>query len=610
MERKMVKNKMSHVLSAILLLMLSACNWGTSDPTLLDGDPPLVPAVQMTVQADTSAPINAVGQTIQYTYNIRNTGTVALPGVITVIGATVNCPPVNTIGDRNEFLDVGEEITCISSYTTVQADLDKGSITTVTTANVNGTLSNEVTTTINTVPNRMLTLTKSASPTTYDTIGQTITYTYVITNSGTLDIGPTQFIVNDTGFSTPHNCGNADTTLAPNATVTCSNSYAVTQADMDAGSINTNATASGGGVGPSQPASATVTKNAGNSSGLTPGSTLQHTVVDGEWLWQIARCYGADPKQVVLANSQLPNSALIKPDTIVSVPNIGSAGKIYGKPCVGTHTVQSGETWNSIAQKYNADPIVLQMVNKNSMPVGSIIKVPLNSAGGTISTPTSEVKALTLTTAANPQTYNQAGQTITFSYSIKNSGNVTLGPAQFTVSGSLFGNTPLNCGAADTTLTPGAAVACTSPYTITEADLTVNTITNNATAAGAGAGPSQTASATINKSVTSLSLVAAASPLTFNQVGQQITYTYVIKNNGNITLGPAQFTITDSLMGNTPFNCGSADVTLAPSEMVTCTTTYTITEADITAVFVTNSAVASGGGAVPSQPASITINKE
>ncbi|HKJ40174.1 MAG TPA: hypothetical protein VJ972_15500, partial [Anaerolineales bacterium] len=144
----------------------------------------------------------------------------------------------------------------------------------------------------------------------------------------------------------------------------------------------------------------------------------------------------------------------------------------------------------------------------------------------------------------------------------------------------------------------------------TEADLTVNSITNNATATGAGAGPSQTASATINKSVTTLSLVAAASPLTFNQVGQQITYTYVIKNNGNITLGPAQFTISDSLMGNTPFNCGSADVTLATSEMVTCTTTYTITEADITAVFVTNSAVASGGGAVPSQPASITINKE
>jgi LysM repeat protein len=48
---------------------------------------------------------------------------------------------------------------------------------------------------------------------------------------------------------------------------------------------------------------------------------------------------------------------------------------------VGNHTVQTGDTWSSIALKYNADATVLQMVNSNTLAVGKAIKVPLNSAG-------------------------------------------------------------------------------------------------------------------------------------------------------------------------------------------------------------------------------------
>jgi LysM repeat protein len=111
---------------------------------------------------------------------------------------------------------------------------------------------------------------------------------------------------------------------------------------------------------------------------------VQHKVVAGEWLWQIARCYGADPAKTLQANPQLANPRYISPDMTVSVPNIGSVGRIYGPPCVGTHTVQAGETWASIAQKYNADPFILQTVNANDLSVGRVLKVPLNSAGATL----------------------------------------------------------------------------------------------------------------------------------------------------------------------------------------------------------------------------------
>ncbi|HKI54834.1 MAG TPA: hypothetical protein VJ987_11970, partial [Anaerolineales bacterium] len=114
--------------SAILMLIVSACSLTGNNPNNpVIADPPLVPAVELTVQADTAAPINTVGQNIAYTYMIKNTGNVPIPGVVSIDGATVNCPAVNTIGNLDEFLDVGEVLTCVSIYTTTQADLDNGS---------------------------------------------------------------------------------------------------------------------------------------------------------------------------------------------------------------------------------------------------------------------------------------------------------------------------------------------------------------------------------------------------------------------------------------------------------------------------------------------------
>ena len=220
-------------------------------------------------------------------------------------------------------------------------------------------------------------------------------------------------------------------------------------------------------------------------------------MVEGEWLWQIARCYGADPVKVSAANP--PTPAKISKGIIVTVPNIGSVGKIYGPPCVVAYTVLAGDTWDSIAAKYNADPTVLKMANANTLTVGSVIKVPINSAGATVALPIATVttNTLTLVTSASPTSYNQVGQLITITYVIKNSGTTTLGPTQFTVTDALFGTSPFNCGAANTTLTPNTTVSCTAAYTISQANLTVASISTNATASGGGAGPSLPASTTI-----------------------------------------------------------------------------------------------------------------
>lgn len=382
------------VLSALTGLVLVSCNlFGTATPARQSSfiiEQPTASlsqlvTIQLTVQADPSTPFSAPGQVINYTYNIKNAGGTSTPGPITVTGAIAICPAINTVGNLDDTFDVNETIVCISTYTITQADLDKGSVTNAATASVNGINSNQVITTLQSAQSLALTLTKTATPATYDHTGQAITYAYVITNNSAATLGPAQFTVSDGGFGTPYNCGGATISLAPNATVTCTATYTITQADMDAGFVSTNATASGGSVGPSQPVSVTITKSSivYNPGNLVPGSTIQHQVVKGEWLWQIARCYGADPAKVVQANPQIPIPAEISPNTTVAVPNIGSVGRIYGPPCVGTYTVQFGDTWNSIAQKYNADPTILQMVNANTLTVGSVIKVPLNSISAT-----------------------------------------------------------------------------------------------------------------------------------------------------------------------------------------------------------------------------------
>lgn len=376
-------------LMILIGLVQIACGLTTSTPAPAQNSLVALPtatlaqaaALELTIRAEPAAPFNSPGQIIQYTYTLKNIGTTSLPGPITVTGASAACPEIKTVGNLDNNLDVNETLVCTSTYTITQADLDKGSVTNLATASLNGVNSNQATTTLPSTQSLALTLTKTANPAAYAYAGQQVMYTYVITNTSTGTLGPAQFTVTDAGIGTI-NCGAASISLAPNATVTCSATYTVTQADMGAETVTTSATASGGGMGPTQPVSATLTRNTAvsNPGNLVPGSTIQHPVVAGEWLWQIARCYGADPFKVSAANPPTPSE--ISPNTTVTVPNIGSVGKIYGPPCIGTYTVLAGDTWEAIAAKYNADTTVLRMVNPVSLTAGQVLKVPLNSADG------------------------------------------------------------------------------------------------------------------------------------------------------------------------------------------------------------------------------------
>jgi uncharacterized repeat protein (TIGR01451 family) len=353
------------------------------------------------------------------------------------------CPDLNTIGNSNAIFDPGETIVCSGSYAITQADVNAGSVTNIATASVGGTTSIQANAVVRMAENKALTLTRTVSSTTYSQAGQTITFTYEIRNTGPVPLGPAQFVVSDDRIPAAINCGPPDTTLIANQAVSCTATYTVADADLSAGSLTSNARASGGGAVEVQPASLTLSNTnvagAPNASSYVSGSTIQHRVEAGEWLMQIARCYGADVSATRRANPLL-NPARISINTVVTVPNIGSSGRIYGPPCVRPHTVQAGDTWNSIAQSYNADVAVLQAANRNAaLTAGRVIRVPVNSAGGNpqpLPTPGTPVPVTPAPTACNRMQFvadvsvpdNQSvpgSSTFTKTWRLRNTGTCT-----------------------------------------------------------------------------------------------------------------------------------------------------------------------------------------
>jgi len=426
---------------------------------------------------------------------------------------------------------------------------------------------------------------------TYSAVGQLITYTYTITNSGNTTLGPAQFTVTDDKQGS-FNCGPSSTTLAPGATVACTSMHTITQADLDAGSITNVATASGAGLTTNQ-ATQTVTGtqtpglgvakfaacSTGTSGVACPSTTSYSTI--GQL---ITYTYNV----VNTGNTTLAGPFTIADNKQGTISPCGSGPLAPGATttCTSTHTITQAD-----------------------IDAGSITNVACASGNGLTSNPcatatvtTTPNPALSIVKSANPTTYDHVGQVITYTYTITNSGNVTLtGP--FSVSDNKIG-TISPCGSA-TTLAPNATTSCTATHAITQADLDAGSITNVACASGGGQTTNPCATTTVTgQPKPGLTIAKIANPTTYDHVGQVITYTYTITNSGNVTLtGP--FSVSDNKLG-TISPCGSA-TTLAPGAITSCTSTHTITQADLDAGSITNVACASGGGQTTNPCATVTI---
>lgn len=255
--------------------------------------------------------------------------------------------------------------------------------------------------------------------------------------------------------------------------------------------------------------------------------------------------------------------------------------------CTASHTVTQAD-------------LDLGNVTNNATAHGLFGVTPIDSNQDSEIATATQSPALTLTkTISSGGLYSAAGNIVHYDYVIRNTGNVTINGAGtddiFTVDDN---KTTVTCPASPTSLAPNATITCTSSYTITQSDLDIKSVTNVARAhARFGSNPldsnlsTRTASGEPTPVLKLEKSITAGNPYT--AVDDEVSFSYLLTNDGNVTLrgegAGGIFTITDD---KTVVTCPATPVSLAPNETVTCTSTYSITQADMDNESVTNSATA------------------
>ena len=196
------------------------------------------------------------------------------------------------------------------------------------------------------------------------------------------------------------------------------------------------------------------------------------------------------------------------------------------------------------------------------------------AGGGTMTNPDDEQEDLAITKTADPKTFSEAGDVIEYEIAVTNNSGAQVDI--ITVKDDLIGLEETIGSLAD-----GATVTNTGTYTITLADVENGFFKNTATAEATGI--SVSANEVVIKEGLLITKVATQRK-TYYAEGQVIDYDIVVENTGTDTV---TFTVEDILTEEDWEN-----LELGPSKSLILTTTHEITEADMDAGEVENTATA------------------
>ena len=519
------------------------------------------------VKTATTSDFDGVGDTVDYEYVVTNTGNVTLTDTISVSDdkiASVSCPVPLAGG-----LVPGASLSCFATYVVTQADIDAGEVTNVASATDGTITSANVSETVDAVQASSLAMTKTASPQSFDAIGDTISYDYVITNTGNVTL-TTALSVSDDRIASVSCPALPAGGLAPNATLTCTAADIVTQADIDAGSITNTASASTNGVS-SAPVTETVTadqlpalaieKSADRAAFATLGETVTY-----------------DYLVTNTGNVTITDTISVSDDKIASVSCPSLPG---GRLVVGASLTCTG--------RYEVTQVDLdagEVTNIASARVGSTVS-PTDS----VTLPATQTPALSVAKSALDTVYTAPGDVLSYEYRVRNTGNVTLTGALNVADDKIAA---VSCPALPMSgFVPNAELVCSADYLVTQADVDAGFVTNVATASN-GSTTSAPDTVTVNGDQTpALTIVKSADRGTFNAPAQTINYEFEVTNTGNVTFTDP-ISVSDSRIANV--TCPALPLAgLVPTGSITCTGTDATTQADVDAGVVENTATASSG---------------
>jgi uncharacterized repeat protein (TIGR01451 family) len=184
--------------------------------------------------------------------------------------------------------------------------------------------------------------------------------------------------------------------------------------------------------------------------------------------------------------------------------------------------------------------------------------------------------------------FQAVGDLIYYLVTVTNNGNVVLS--------NIVLSDDLATLAGEGTLNSGASISRDYTYAVTQEDLNRGYINNTASVTADDPDSSEVSdSKTLiveAQQEKALSITKTASVASFSQTGEEISYTVVVTNNGNVTL--TNVAVLDPLIGR-----NETIASLAPKASQTFTGTYTITQADLDRGNLTNTARATAGGQGP-----------
>ncbi|MEL6570057.1 MAG: Ig-like domain-containing protein [Pseudomonadota bacterium] len=602
--------------------------------------------------------IATVGDLINYTITVQNVGNVTLNDIaVTDPGAdSITYAPANDGDNDNDIdsLSPNATATVAATHALTQDDINNGAFSNTATATGLDPAGTQVSDqsdsadpgagpggddpTVTPIPRDTgLTVDKSFTAVAGTDAGDTITYSYLVRNTGNVTL--TNIALTDDHTSAAETTaltisnGGTIASLAPGATATLTATYVITQADIDAGDPLTNIV-SAVGDGPSGTTAATDTdtesvavtapdpavelvKTVRNQTGNDPGDTIVFEV-------EVANTGNVTLSNIVLTDSltRTDNTVITPaPSPVFESGDGGLANQIdVGETWVYTVTyvltqadIDAGGIRNSVTGEARApDGTPVSDVSDNGAGDGNDPTVVAIAPMPSIET----VKTITSSTI-------EVGQTVTFAITVQNTGNVTLSDAEIlsdtltradgtplTINGPAFAGTDM--GSAEGTLQVGETATYTASYVLVQDDIDAGGIENTATALAmppvgssvqdlsddTGAGSDPTILTIPAEPIIGFEKRLVAGGPTFDAVGDVLSYEFEITNLGNVTLS-APYDVADPLITDAggAITCPSND--LAPNASLTCAGSYSVTQDDLDTGSVDNTATATVGDAPP-----------
>ena len=525
-----------------------------------------------------------VGDRVTYGFVVHNAGNVPLTDVTLVdpLLAGEDCAAAT--------LAVGASTTCTADpHTVTDADVERGEV--VNTATASGTPENggepveddARTETAAVAASPSIAIVKSAElrpvggeDRAAGEVGDAVAYTFTVENTGTLTLTDVSVVDSKLG-----DVACAARTLAPGASTTCTSTatHTVTHGDVDAGAVTNTATATG------RPPTGDAVTSSDDATIPTvaarPAIELRKTaqLAGGSGVAQIGDVVSYEFTVTNVGNVTLTGVGVADPD--LGAITCGAAALAPGASttCTGptrTVTAADADELTNTATASGTPPSGAHVTDDDTATVPVFVAAP----------------SVTLDKRADREPGDPlpgVGDTIAYTYTVTNNGNVDLTDLDVTDD-----RIPGGADCADTSLAVGAQTTCTAEYTVTADDVAAGSVQNTATATATG--PDGTVDDTASENVETLGPVAGIAIVKSLDpdtqlppgIGDVLTYDLVVTNTGTVALSPV--TVTDPLAGTV--DCPATSLALGDS--MTCRATVTVTQAQVLAGEVHNTARAEG----------------